>query len=69
MMEIGMIQSPRELAWKKGEERTVRRAAAFEGSVILSKADLFSGSAVKAWNCVDCRKIVIDYKVSPDMNR
>ncbi|MBR4514248.1 MAG: hypothetical protein IKO61_05125 [Lachnospiraceae bacterium] len=69
-MEIGMIQSAMELAWKKGLERNVKRAAASEGAVVLSGLSFSRGSAVMAFHCRGCQKVIIDYK-SPqcDLNR
>ena len=67
-MELGIIQSPHEIAWKKGLERTKGRASSYDDSVILSGTDMFSGSAVKASNCRICKKIIISYTASPDLN-
>lgn len=67
-MELGIIQSSRELAWKKGLKRTLGRASAYEGSVILSQLNFLEGSAIKASNCRDCKKIIISYAASPDLN-
>ena len=68
-MELGIIQSAREIAWKEGLERTKGRADAYEGSVVLSSLDFFAGSAVKASNCRECKKIIISYSSSPDLNK
>ena len=54
-MEQGFIQSPQEISWKKGDKRPfLGRAQFHEGSVILS-------SAVTAFLCRDCKKVIIDY--------
>ena len=55
-MERGLIQSPYELAWFKGEKRRL-----FNGrdAVTLSEPSLM-GSAVEAHLCRKCRKLVID---------
>ena len=46
-MEKGLIQSPQELAWLKGEKRRLLSRAAFhKDSVVLSELSLLRGSAV-----------------------
>ena len=61
-MEEGIIQSPQELSWKKGLDRPViGRAKYHEGSVVLSELSYLKGSAVKAYLCRDCGKVIIDY--------
>lgn len=68
-MEKGLIQSPHGLAWLKGEKRhTFARAELHEGSVVLSELSMLRGSAVEAWLCRDCGKIVIDI-ASPASDR
>ena len=69
-MEQGLIQSPHELSWKKGTKRPLLgRAFLHEGSIILSQLSFFKGSAVTAWLCRDCGKIVIDVSdEKSDMN-
>ena len=53
-MEQGFIQSPHEISWKKGDKRPLFGRAQFhEGSV--------KGSAVTAFLCRDCQKVIIDY--------
>ncbi len=61
-MEAGIIQSPHELCWKKGTKRPAFGRAMFhEGSVVLSKLSFMKGSAVLAYLCRSCSKVVIDY--------
>ena len=61
-MEQGFIQSPQEISWKKGEKRPLLGRAQFhEGSVILSELSFIKGSAVTAYLCRACRKVIIDY--------
>ena len=61
-MEKGLIQSPNEIAWIKGEKRKLFAKASFHAdSVLLSEFSAIKGSAVIAHNCVGCKKIVIDY--------
>ena len=61
-MEQGFIQSPHEISWKKGDKRPLfGRAQLYEGSVILSELSFVKGSAVTAFLCRDCQKVIIDY--------
>ncbi len=61
-MEKGIIQDPHEISWNPGEERPdIGLAALHKGSVVLSKFSLTKGSAVLAYLCRDCQKVVIDY--------
>lgn len=70
-MEKGLIQSPHELVWLKGEKRRLFANAEFhEDSVVLSAFSYWKGSAVTAFLCRDCRKVVIDYADdTTDFNR
>lgn len=69
--EAGFIQSSQELSWKKGDKRPFfGRAKLHEGSVVLSSFSMMKGSAVKAYLCRDCKKVIVDYAdESSDMNR
>lgn len=61
-MELGFIQSPQEISWKKGDKKPLMGRAQFhEGSVILSKLSFLKGSAVTAFLCRECKKVIIDY--------
>ena len=61
-MEQGIIQSPQELSWKRGTNRAVFGRAEFhEGSVVLSEFSFMKGSAVAAFLCRECKKVIIDY--------
>ena len=61
-MELGFIQSPHEISWKKGEKRPLFGRAQFhEGSVMLSELSFMKGSAVTAYLCKVCKKVIIDY--------
>ena len=61
-MEKGLIQSPNELSWIKGDKRRLfGRSFLHEGSVVLSELSVMKGSACVAYNCPQCRKILIDY--------
>ncbi len=70
-MEIGIIQDCNEIAWLKGLDRpALGRAAFHEGSVVLSKLSLTKGSAVMAYLCRGCGKVIIDLKdPNTDLNR
>ena len=61
-MELGFIQSPQEISWKKGDKKPLMGRAQFhEGSVILSEISFLKGSAVTAFLCRECKKVIIDY--------
>ena len=61
-MEKGLIHSPNELNWIKGEKkRLFAKASLYPDSVILSEFSALKGSACVAYNCATCKKIVIDY--------
>ncbi len=60
-MEQGIIQSPHEIAWIKGNKRPLFGRAGFhEGSVVLSELSVMKGSAVTAFLCRGCEKVIID---------
>lgn len=61
-MEKGIIQSPHEISWLKGDKKKIFARATFhEDSVVLSELSLLSGSAVEAFICKECEKVIIDY--------
>lgn len=61
-MEKGLIQSGEELSWSKGEKRHFFLNAGFyKDSIVLSKRSFSKGSAVTAFVCRDCQKVLIDY--------
>ena len=61
-MEEGLIQSPQEIAWLKGKKRPLLgRAKLHDGSVVLSGLSVTKGSAVAAYLCGECKKVLIDY--------
>lgn len=70
-MELGVIQSPHEISWKKGLKRPVVGRAVFHpDSVVLSELSFMKGSAVKAYLCRSCRKVIIDLDdPQSDMNQ
>ena len=62
-MELGLLQSPHEISWLPGEKRRFFGASQLhQGAVSLASLDFWKGSAVRAWNCRSCQKILIDYK-------
>ena len=70
-MAKGLIHSPHELSWIKGDKRKLfARALLHEDSVVLSELSVMKGSACIAYNCPDCQKILIDYSdSSSDLNQ
>ena len=61
-METGLIQSPQEISWIKGEKKHLfGRAELHDGSVVLSELSFLKGSAVTAFLCRECQKVLIDY--------
>lgn len=70
-MEEGLIQSPHEIAWLKGTRRKLLgRAELHDGSVVLSDLSLMKGSAVVAYLCRACQKIIIDFSDrNSDLNK
>lgn len=62
-MEKGLIQSPHELNFIKGEKRKFATASFLhKDCVVLSELSYLKGSATIAYNCPDCEIIIIDYK-------
>lgn len=61
-MEKGLIQSSQEIAWIKGDKRKLFAKAEFhENAVALSEFSFWKGSAVVAYHCADCHKVIVDY--------
>lgn len=60
-MESGVIQSPNEIAWKKKKALIFGAAMLQESSVVLSEVSFFKGSAVTAYLCRHCKKVIINY--------
>ena len=71
VMEEGIIQSPQEISWKKGIKRPMYGRACFhKDSLVLSKLSFMKGSAVKAYLCRKCMKVIIDCAdKGSDLNR
>lgn len=67
-MEEGVIQSPQVLSLQDGKH-FFNVPFLRKGAIILSKFSLLRGSAVQAFCCRKCEKIVIDYiRGSCDLN-
>ena len=60
-MELGVIENRNEINWKS-KRHLFGNAQFHEGSVVLSERSMWSGSAVAAWLCRGCEKVVIDFK-------
>ena len=63
-MELGVIQSAQEINWQS-KKRLMNNSDLYDDAVCLSMRSFWKGSAVKAWLCRDCQKVVIDY-ADPD---
>ena len=64
-MEKGLIQSKHEIAWLPGEKRKLFCNADFHmGAVVLSEMGFLKGSAVTAYICKKCEKVIIDFSDS-----
>lgn len=59
-MDKGVIQSQQEIAWHKKKHFFIR-ADLHKDSVCLSEFSFLKGSAVEAWLCRECSKVIIDY--------
>lgn len=59
-MEAGVIQSAQEINWHPGRRRVVNAAWLHPDSLVLSRRNFLKGSAVEAWMCRRCGKIIID---------
>lgn len=59
-MELGVIPSRLELAWFKGVKKPILKAGFHDDSVVLSKMSFMDGSAVAAYLCRKCQKVIID---------
>lgn len=68
-MEAGLIEGSQALHWYRGLKR--RRTGIFipeEDKLLLSEMDMLRGSAVLAYRCPDCKKLLIDYS-RPECDR
>jgi len=64
-MELGLVQSPHEIAWLKGDTKhAFAIAAAYKDAIVLSPLNIknmITGCAVRAFLCRSCKKVIIDY--------
>jgi len=68
-MEQGVIENQHEINWKT-KRHLFGNAEFHKGSVILSERSFLKGSAVLAYLCRKCEKVIIDYKDGKcDFNR
>lgn len=63
--EPGVIQSQHALRWQKTRYIFLTKR---ETDITLSDQNIWKGSAVKAYLCRECQKIVIDYSEECDLN-
>ena len=63
--EAGVIQSQHAIRWQKNRYFFITHK---ESDVTLSEQNFWKGSAIKAYHCTDCKKIIIDYSVECDLN-
>ena len=57
-LECGVIQSQHEIRWQKARHIFATHS---DTSIMLSDRNIWRGSAIKAFLCRECSKIVIDY--------
>ena len=62
-MELGLVQSPHEIAWLKGDTKhAFAIAAAHKDAIVLSPLNIknmITGCAVRAFLCRSCKKVII----------
>lgn len=59
-MELGVIQSPNEISWKR--KRSLIGTAEFDkDGVVLAERSFIKGSFVQAHLCRRCKKVIIDF--------
>ena len=65
-MKNGVIQSQHEIKWQKSRRIFMYKS---ENDITLSALNIWKGSAVRAFLCEECRKVIIDYAdATCDMN-
>ena len=61
-MELGLVQSPHEIAWLKGDTKhAFAIAAAHKDAIVLSPLNIknmITGCAVRAFLCRSCKKVI-----------
>ncbi len=64
-LDLGYIQCRDNIAWIKKKQPIAALSSFSNSSIILaSGGGVFSGVAVKAYCCPQCKKIIIDYSAS-----
>lgn len=68
-MEVGSFQSGHGIVWLPKTKRLFAYSPLFppKGSVVLSDLDMLKCSAVTAYLCKTCKKVIVDY-AGPDPN-
>ena len=64
--ECGVLQSQHEIRWQEARHIFITHK---ENDVMLSERNIWKGSAIKAFLCRECKKIVIDYSNECDLNK
>jgi predicted RNA-binding Zn-ribbon protein involved in translation (DUF1610 family) len=59
-MIYGVIQSPQEINWKPKKAKIFGAGFFHKDSIVLSDFNS-CGSAIIAYNCQDCKKILVNY--------
>ena len=61
-MEKGYLQARDGIAWNK-KERRVAALSMMGSDLALAKASgIYSGAVAIAYNCKECKKIIVDYE-------
>ena len=60
-MELGFVQSRDGVTWADKKYLVKALSNLHPGSISLSNGANDSGTAVYAYNCSDCKKVIIDY--------
>lgn len=60
-MKAGVIESPYEINWKPKKAKLFGAAEFHKDAVVLSEHSFLKGSAVLAYCCDSCKKIIINY--------
>ena len=64
-MESGVMQSQHSIRWQKTRYLFLTEK---ETDITLSKKNFWKGSAIRAYRCGECKKIIIDYSSDCDLN-
>lgn len=61
-MERGYLQARDGIAWNKKERRVAALSMIGSDLALANASGIFSGAAVIAYHCNECKKIIIDYQ-------